>query len=214
MAQFTMPGTAAASVDTPPASSGAFFFDTVTLRFAMKDSNQAVTLFAPFGSAVTTAASGAINTTETIVTPTFAVPAGTFKVGTSYRITLHGTCTSTAANLSTFTVRYGAAGTTSDASMGTVTCTAATSGTTIAFKVVILVTVRAIGASGTLLVVGEIVNNGITGISSAAQPVVVVNAQTTGVNTLAAGFLSVSFKTAATTTTATFQSVVIEPIKD
>lgn len=214
MADITMPGTATAAVPTPAAQNGAFYFDTTTLRFTMKDSSAALTTFGPFGNATTTAASGAINTAETIISPTFAIPAGTFKVGSSYRIRIFGTCTSTAANLSTFTVRYGAAGTTADASMGTVTCTAATSGTTIAFCVEILVTVRAIGASGTLIVVGIITNQGITGISSAAQAVVVVNAQTTSVNTLAAGFLSVSYKSAVSTTTSTIQSVVIEQIKD
>ncbi len=76
-----------------------------------------------------------------------------------------------------------------------------------------MVTVRTIGAAGTIIVSGDVMNPGITGISSITNSVT-VNAVTTGVNTTAAGFLTVSYKSAATTTTCTFQQVVIEQVKD
>ena len=213
MADITMPATATGSVGTPPAQSGALYFDTTTQRFTFKDVNSALTTLAPFGNSVTVAASGAINTSETIISASFAVPAGCLKAGSSYRLTAYGTCTSTVANVSTFTVRYGAAGTTSDATMGTLTCTAQTSGTTIAFMAEFVLTFRTVGAAGTAIVSGDLTNNGTTGISSTAA-VVAVNAAASSIVTTSAGFITLAYKSAATTTTSTFQQVTIEEIKD
>ena len=149
-------------------------------------------------------ASAAINTTETVLV---TAPAGSNGInpGTTYRIMLSGTCTSTAANVSTFTVRLGTAGTTADTSIATFTVTAATSGTSIPFQVIINLTFRTVGSSGT--VSGDIVvlQTGTTGIAAAA---VTVN-QTASVaapNTAANDcVLSCTYKSAATTTTSTFQ---------
>lgn len=156
--------------------------------------------------------SSGINTAETYISAnTFVIPASTMAVGDVYMIYGFGTCTSTAANLSTFTPRCGTAGTTADTALSTVTCTAASSGTTIAFYFEITITVQAIGTLGSLFTSGMITNTGITGISSSSTPVVVIGGTTT-INTTNTNILGISYKTAASTTTSTFQQVVIRKV--
>ena len=78
--------------------------------------------------AAATSASGAINTTETVLETLTVVAGSTLAVGTLVRIVLQGTCTATVADTSTFTVRAGTAGTTSDASVAAMTLTSANVG--------------------------------------------------------------------------------------
>jgi hypothetical protein len=156
--------------------------------------------------------SGALNTTETYISAAFSIAANVLVVGMAFRITAYGTCTSSAANLSTFTVRFGTAGTTSDASVLAATCTAALSGTTVPFKFEAIVTIRTIGATGTITASAQIVNNGITGISTATTPVVAGTGTTLTMNTTVGNFIGLSYKSAASTTTCTFNQVVVELI--
>jgi hypothetical protein len=166
----------------------------------------------PVLGAALVSASGAINTTETYISPSFPIPANTLQVGTTYRITVAGTCTSTVGNVSTFTLRLGTAGTTADTSVCTVTCTGATTGTSVPFMAEFFVTIRSIGSGGTAMGAGKVVNSGTTGISSNGVGGGGSTA-TSAVNTTVQNFLGVSYKTALATTTSTFQIGVVECVK-
>lgn len=155
------------------------------------------------------AASAAINTAETVLV---TAPAGSNGInpGTTYRITLQGTCTSSAANVSTFTIRLGTAGTTADTLIATFTVTSATTGTAIPFKVEILLTFRTVGATGSVSGGMTVLSQGLaTGTSSgiaAFSADVFQTASVAAPNTAANDcVLSCTYKSAATTTTSTFQ---------
>jgi hypothetical protein len=179
----------------------------------MSAATGAVTASFTLPTKATTAASAALNTTATYIAPTtFSIAANTLAVGDTFRITAYGTCTSTVANVTTFTPRLGAAGTTADTALTTLTATAATSGTTVPFVVTLFFVVRAIGASGSVYCYGNLMNNGATGITSAATGNVVNAGGATTINTTGALILGLSHVTAATTTTNTFQSVIVSRI--
>jgi hypothetical protein len=182
-------------------------------QITMSAATGAVTASFTLPTKATTAASAALNTTATYIAPTtFSIAANTLAVGDTFRITAYGTCTSTVANVTTFTPRLGAAGTTADTALTTLTATAATSGTTVPFVVTLFFVVRAIGASGSVYCYGNLMNNGATGITSAATGNVVNAGGATTINTTGALILGLSHVTAATTTTNTFQSVIVSRI--
>lgn len=158
-----------------------------------------------------TAASSAINTTETAILSSPTIAANQLTAGSSYRVTFHGTCTSTGANASNFRVRIGNTGGNTDAVVGLITPTAAASGTTIPFAVEFTLTVRTNGSSGTMEGSGQLLNNGVTGVS-AATPVVGAT-QSITVNTTVTNIISVWYVSGATTTTSTFQDCWIECVK-
>lgn len=168
------------------------------------------------------ATSAGINTTETYIPTAIALPANNLLPGTTYRLSLYGTCTTTAANISTFTVRVGTTGTTpasdTTATAALATVAAATAGTSIPFKVIIDITCRAIGAS-TLLecaMTGHNMNTTTTQgiIGSAAIGASFGSVTATGTfNNNTALFLNVSYKSAATTTTSTFQLAAWEVLQ-
>jgi hypothetical protein len=155
-----------------------------------------------------TAASSAINTTETKLMNTASIAANQLTAGSTYTVVLYGTCTSTVANASNIRVRIGTAGTTSDAVVGLITPTAATSGTGVNFTCTFTLKVRTTGVGGTMAGNGFLMNNGTTGISSVAD--VVGTVQSITVNTTAANIISVWYVSAATTTTSTFQDGIIK----
>jgi hypothetical protein len=162
----------------------------------------------PLAGRAMVAASSAINTTETVLV---SAPAGSNGInpGTVYRIILAGTCTSTVANASTFTIRLGIAGTTADSSIATFTCTATASGTTIPFKIEIILVFRTVGTSGTVSGYMMVIDGatagtgtGIAGFSASTSQVATTAAANTTLNDLV---LSCTYKAANTTTTCTFQ---------
>lgn len=167
--------------------------------------------------AANTAATGAINTAETVVAggkavngATCVIPANSLQIGNVIRVTMHGTCTSTAANVSTFTLRMGTAGTTGDASVATAaTSVAATSGTTVGFTAVLEFVVLTIGGTGTIAGHALVLNTGITGISANNTQSINLTSTAT-LNTTTANYLEVTYKSAATTTTSTFQTAFVE----
>ena len=163
-----------------------------------------------YESATITAASAAINSTETVLA-SLSLPASSIKAGHSYRIRASGVCTSTVANASNFRVRIGTT-TLTGAIAAVVTPTAAVSGTNIPFSVDLIVTVRTIGASGTAIGSGTLLNNGVTGVSAAA---VVVGQVTTAitVDSTVANLLELTYQAAAVTTTCTFHNAVIEIVR-
>ena len=157
--------------------------------------------------------SSAINTVETYLNPQFKFPANTLVAGNAFRITLTGTNTSTVANISTFTIRLGTAGTTADTSLGTVTATSATSGTNVPFSVSAIVNIQSIGSNGSAIFSGSLANSGTTGINTTQTPVFVLGSPTSGINTTGVLYLGVTYKSAASTTTSTFQQVIVEHIR-
>jgi hypothetical protein len=162
------------------------------------------------GQADIVAASSGINTTETIVVKTAALAANRLQAGTIIRVTLIGTCTSSAANADTLKIRIGTAGTTADGLVqNAITSVAATSGTNIPFKIVWDITVRTAGASATTYGTCTVLQTGVTGIS--AQTTQVILPTFTNFNsTTASNIISASIVAAATTTTSTFQVAYIE----
>lgn len=175
------------------------------LQITASASTGAVTLSLPTPSAAITAASSGINTAETVIQKLLVGTPPT--TGSTYCIEAIGTCTATVANLSTFTVRVGTAGTTSDTSVGTLTATSPTSGTTIPFYVKLFVTFR---SATSVIITGVLNNSGTTGISATTN-VVAAGSATTITN--ANNYIDLTYKSAASTTTSTFQSAVIYQVR-
>lgn len=165
--------------------------------------------------AITVAASSAINTTETIIVGGLGksrFPANTLQAGSTIRIRINGTCTASAANVSTFRVRFGTAGTTADTAIGTAaTAVSATSGTAIPFSVEITFTVRTVGATGSIAGTLTLLNSGTTGISTTLVQTIALSVA--AINTTVDSYLSLTYVAAATTTTSTFQNGIIEVVK-
>lgn len=159
-----------------------------------------------------TANSAAINTTETVILKTAALPANRLVAGTTIRITLMGTCTSSAANVSTFAIRIGTLGTTADGLIASAaTPIAAVTGTTIPFKVVWEIVVRTTGASATSHSYCTLLNTGITGITTSSTGNIIILPTFTNFNTTTANnIISATYKSAAATTTCIFQNAIIE----
>jgi hypothetical protein len=170
----------------------------------------------------TVAASGAINTTETLLLATpLLLPhtdfgqtfPGTLNVGTLIRWTIQGTCTDTVANTSTFGVRMGTLGTvagdTSEVATF-VTAVSGSAGTNIPFTSVINLTVQTLGATGTGT--GQMVTtSNATGIIGALTVHTIGSASAiTALTTTTSTFIDLTMVTAATTTTNTIQSVQCE----
>lgn len=173
---------------------------------------QVQAMVTPLLSKSTTAASAAINTTATYVSPTtFSIPANTLAVGDSFKITLYGTNTSSAAVSNTWTPRMGSAGTTADTALTVLQITSATTGTSVPFQIIIYFSVRAIGASGSVFSYATMLNQNASGISPTTETINTGAATT--VNTTGTLILGCSFQAAATTSTTTFQHVVVEKIR-
>lgn len=169
------------------------------------------------------AATAGINSTETIVVGGLnncPIPANSLQIGDTIRVTLLGTCTSTAANASTIALRFGTAGTTADALIltGATTVLAAVSGTAIPFKVVVDLTIRTLGSGTSGTCAGQfVIENQGTAANAAAIGIQTCNTQliamtATGFNTTVNNYLSATYKAAATTTTCTFQVAIIEKL--
>lgn len=167
-----------------------------------------------------TATSG-INTAETLL---LAVPlvlpstlsgislAGTLNVGTVIRATFFGTTTDTVANTSTFTIRMGTLGTVAgDTSVATfVTSASGTTGTNVPFVARIELVVQTLTATGTAIGNLSVISpaTGIIGAATAfdVQSAAAINA----LPTTTATFIDLSYLSAATTTTSTFQAGYVE----
>lgn len=186
---------------------------TVTVGPVTLPSNTTIASGATGGQihSASVAATAGLNTTETIVAgPLVLTPAVTLKVGSRVRFVLHGTCTSSNADVSTFTIRAGILGTTSDASVATFTVTSSGSGTAQAFTVRGEFTVQTLGAAGTAFGSGEIGLVGTTGLGTLAFTVKPFTSTTLATTT--ATNLEVSYVAAAVTTTCTFQDCYLEVI--
>jgi len=214
MASLTLPTTAVASVPLPPSGSLALYEDSLSLvPFVMNSAGSSQPIYLCVAN---TAATTGINTNEAIVSggnnvngATAHILANQLVVGSHIRIVLWGVCTSTAANASTFTLRCGAAGTTSDASVATAAVTAAASGSAIPFMVEFDFTVTSTGTTGGIAGYMTVTNNGTTGIAALATTVV-ISTVTATLNTTVAGYIELTYKSAASTTTSTFNGGYME----
>lgn len=189
-------------------ASAIFIDDNITATWTLSQS-QTLGPENKVGQANIVASSAAINTTETIIVKTPALAASRLIAGTHFRIVLEGTCTSTVANVSTFTLRWGTNGTTADGTVAALASSvAAASGTNAGFRCVIDLTVRVAGAAATSNAFMELISDGNIGI--VATPNAKSVAGTAFNTTTASAILSVAYKSAATTTTSTFTNATIE----
>ena len=156
---------------------------------------------------------GAINTTETAIVGgnagMTAIPANKLLAGSNFRILITGTITNSASNAGTIYIHYGAAGTTADTVIASVAFTSANSGTNVLFTLDINLQVRTIGASATFAGVCRVSQSGasgyLNGIYLDQKKLTVANGDTT-----ATSYMTVSYKSAASTTTCTFNTAVVD----
>lgn len=159
----------------------------------------------PMDGPQATTATAAINTTETVLSQ---IPMGSNGInpGTAVEFLVSGVCTSTAANISTFTVRLGTAGTTGDTTVATFTVTSPTSGAGINFTA--RFRIRWPSGNGSVTPTGdwELLNVGVTGIVAAAVTIAPAATTATATTVTAEMICSLAYKSAATTTTSTFRA--------
>jgi len=143
-----------------------------------------------------------INTPQALVV-SYSVPANTIAAGTTYRVAAYGTGTSSAANVTAFKILY------ASQAIATLSMTAAASGTNIAFRVEFFVTFQSTMAAETTAIFS---NNGATGLYTALQ-LIMAPTNTTGLTTTGNANLELDYASAASTTTATFDTAIIELVK-
>ena len=204
-----------AAPSTPASGKLSVYADTADSLLKSIADDTAIRVYGQNALHSLTAATGAINTTETIITGGLnnaRIYANMLKVGTTIRATMQGTCTSTVANASTWRFRLGTLGTTADGVIASAAnSVAAASGTNIPFEAQLILTVRTIGAAATLSGYLKLCNTGVTGIS--AVTVQVVQATASAFNSTVDNWLSATYVSAATTTTSTFQNAMLEIVK-
>ena len=184
-----------------------YFYDNSTFKRIPVSTNANIKI-----ASATIAASAALNTTGTLVSIGIPIPKNTLVAGSTYEITLFGTCTSSNADTSTFTGRIGTLNTIADAALFTKTLASAGSGSNIPFCLKIRFTVRTIGATATIYGHIELMNEGTTGIYTAVTQVGALTSVSTHDST-ANNYLNISYVTNAVTTTTTFQNVIIQKIR-
>jgi hypothetical protein len=143
-----------------------------------------------------------INTPQTLVVG-YSVPANSIAAGTTYRVVAYGTGTSSAANVNSFKVLY------NSSAIATLSLTAATSGTNIGFHVEFLITFQSTTVSEVTAMYNE---GGNTGLYTSTI-LVMAPANTTGLTTTGNANLELDYASAASTTTATFDTAIIELVR-
>lgn len=199
-----------------PSTPGAGLLDTFALSddliIRAKDEYGNTTLLNNVQIASTVASSGAIANTDTKIGAGLKVTRNTLTVGSVIRITIMGTCTSSAAGSQIFTVRFGSGNVVGDTLVATATLVAQTSGTNIPFKLVIELTIRSIGGSGTVYGTATLINQGTTGIYTLATGNFVL-AGALAIASNADGYIGVSYISGNASTACTFQNVITELIR-
>lgn len=205
----------AATPSTPASDKAEIFLATADETVGFIDDTGTVRTFAQNAPTSIIATSGAINTTETIIVGGLnncKIYANQCKAGMTFRITIEGTCTTTVANASTWRIRIGTLGTTSDAAVFTAAnSVAGTTGTNIPFEATLVLTIRTIGASASIQGYLKLGSTGVTGLSAVTWQAVEATALT--FDSTVANWLSATYVSAATTTTCTFRVATIEIVK-
>lgn len=207
--------TKVATPSTPASDKATLYQDTTTEQLAYLDDTGQVRMLGQNALASIVSNSAAINTSETIIVGglnNVRIKANSLKVGSVIRVTLQGTCTSSAANASTWRIRFGTAGTTADGAIFTAAnSVAAASGTNIPFVAELVLTVRTLGAAATCSGYLRLINTGVTGISAVESQT--VDATVAAFDTTVDNWLSATYVAAAATTTSTFKNSFIEQVK-
>jgi len=162
-----------------------------------------------------TAATSAINTTETIIAggataQGTAFSANTFSVSSTVRITVEGSCNSSHADVQTFSLHFGISGNATDTLIGSATVTSAGFSTEL-FEVTIQITFVTIGASGSIIGYMKWIDNSMSGFNGNSTGVKALTVAAP--NTTTANFFTLTYQSAASTTSTTFNHAVIEIIK-
>lgn len=152
----------------------------------------------------TTASSGGITTTETVVAQSLSIPANTLQIGSTIRVRLYGTVRVSSGVNSTWGVRAGSAGTTSDALLLTflLGLASSTGGDDIPFSVTMDLVVTSIGASGS--VSGQIDMRCPKGLGYGSF--VETMSVSTSLNTTIANFFSATFVSAGSSLSNTYKA--------
>jgi hypothetical protein len=162
---------------------------------------------ATLGLGSISAQSSAITNTETAV-KSVIIPANTFVVGSVYRVTLYATVTSTVSNVVTTRCRIGP--TTLTGAIVAYTAPAATSSASAdPYEVQVLITVRSVGAAGTVMAQLRRTNSPSQPFSTTPYSVE-GGTGTTTIDTTVANLIEMTIVTAAGTTTVRAQQCVIE----
>jgi hypothetical protein len=197
------------SVTIPANGFATFTGDTWQIRDSSGGTPAAASLG---GCASIVAASAAIVNSETRVTGC-TVAANAMLAGTTYRITAAGRITtSTSPGNDTFNVRVGP--TTLTGNVAAVIAAAANASiTNQKFYLEFLVTVRTIGASGTVVGQGVVWSEDATTGAFTAPNVVGITTTAVAVDTTVANQVELDFVSGAATSSATFQNAAIEVVK-
>lgn len=158
-------------------------------------------------------ATSAIANSDTLISIGLVVPANYLTAGSHIKVTVAGTFTAASAVNAVFNLRSGTANTVADASLGTFSYPTPSSGTNIPFWISHDVTIRTIGASGTLYGAGGLINsNGSTGILNGQATSVVIGSPA-NINTTEARYLNMSFVSGHASNSGTIQICIIEVFK-
>ena len=161
------------------------------------------------GATVRTSATSAITTTQTQIIGR-TLTANTLRAGSCFRFDVWGTVTSTVANVVTFRLRCGAASLTGTI-VTTINPTATTTAANDPFHLQGLVTVRSIGASGTMI--GGVDFVGVTNQPFAVGHRAVQETSTIAIDTTVDLVLEATAVTAAGTTSVTVRQATIETVR-
>lgn len=162
--------------------------------------------------AATVAASGGINTTETVISPALRFAANGLRAQSTILFKVAGSCTiTTAAAVPTFRVRLGTAGTTADGVIMTFTLPTSGGVGTSAFVLEATITCRTIGASGTFQGDISVAQASATLGLLATNCTAVAGTAATG-STQAINFITLTFQGASANVTCTFQKVTTQVV--
>jgi hypothetical protein len=133
----------------------------------------------------------------------YSVPANSIAAGTTYRVVAYGTGTSSAANVNSFKILY------NSGAIATLSLTAATTGANIGFRVEFIITFQSTTVSEVTAMYNE---GGNTGLYTSTI-LVMAPANATGLTTTGNATLELDYASAAASTTATFDTAIIELVK-
>lgn len=213
MANGTVPSSPASTFST-------LYFDTADgrLKYVANDTFVKPIASNVINSTLNPNSGSGIAHTDTIIsngTSSLHLSANELTAGSLIRIKIIGSCAvSSTGYTQVFTVRYGAAGTTGDTALCTLSVASGTSGTTV-FGVELDILATAVGGSGTLTGTGLIWNAGTGaagGFCQVAATAIIIGG-TKAIASNVAGYINVSYDSGGANTTTTFTQCIIECVK-
>jgi hypothetical protein len=207
-----------ASMPTIAAGKAGITVDSATKQLVLKNEDGTTVLIPgvpgqlPLGALIAMATPLTVSAAAEAQVLGFSIPANSLVAGTTFRITATGTFTWATAGTTTIRIRIGTTTLTGNIVLASAAITGA-AGTSIPFDLDFLVTVRTNGAGGTIIGGGTITNNGATGLSNSANPIVIQATATVVVDTTAVKILELTHAPSTTTATPTYQTAMIEVVK-